>query len=381
MKILKIIVVLIFFLVAVNAEAGTKRYVSPDEIQSKIIALINHIVTLFPEKITEIDPNLDRIALYHIKGDPRYFNANLQQLLEGKILTVFEDLGTPKIVVLPRLNGLKIKSTDSTFSVMNRVPSMSELWAMGKKLRVQAFLEGECSYIHNHGLTLNLRLIKTGSGEVLWSDTFSVFEKELEPVKESNPLYFGVSLGMESYSIDIAETGISNTMISNNFNGRLIYNTLDMSLFQYLPTQRHFRYEIRFGVGFLGNGVKLTDANFSDDTFYGTKEMQPKTPKPVSTRLQTFFYIGMIERKERAKGDWLSVYLTAARHFTKNAPDFNSCGLGLRSDVSRNFSISAGFSIVSAAKFNSVPLNDQEDVINLDVSGIQYHLFLIQYIF
>lgn len=363
------------------AFAGDKDTQAPVTLQGKILAMVNHIAKNMPDKLRDIDPTLNRIALYRIAVDPRVFNPNLHQILEGKILQVFNDLGTPKIVVLPKLNGLKIQSTDSTFSVQNTVPSMAEMWQTGKRLGVQAFLEGECSYFPNQGLVLNLRLVKTGVSEVLWSKEFSVFEKELDPVKEENPMSFGLSLGMEAYFVNIAENEFSNSVVARQFNGMLTYHTLDFGMFQYFSGQSRFRYEVRLGLAFVANEVKLDGTTFSENTFYGNANVTGGVPLPVSVRFNTLFYMGVIEKQEKFHGDWLAAYLSIARHFTQKTPDFNCFGFGLRSDFSRNFSISAGVSFVMSPEFQSVPLAGQSDLLSLDFSGIQYHLCMIQYVF
>lgn len=376
-----VIITMCLLLLSSFTYAADREATLPVTLQGKILAMVNHMAEGMPDKLRDIDPALNRIALYRIKVDPRVFNPNLHQILEGKILRVFNELGTPKIVVLPKLNGLKIQSTDSTFSVQNTVPSMAELWKTGKRLGVQAFLEGEASYFPNQGLVLNLRLVKTGVSEVLWSKEFSVFEKELEPVKETNPMSFGLTLGMETYFVNIVENDFSKEFVARKFNGQLTYHTIDFGMFQYFSGRSRFRYEVRLGLAFVANEVKLNNTSFSENTFYGNAKIEKGIPLPVSVRFNTLFYMGVVEKQEKFNGDWLAAYLSIARHFTQKSPDFNCFGVGLRSDFSRNFSISAGISFVMSSEFDSVPLAGQSDVLKMDFSGIQYHLCMIQYVF
>ncbi|MBD3289400.1 hypothetical protein GF337_11410 [candidate division KSB1 bacterium] len=172
-----------------------------------------------------------------------------------------------------------------------------------------------------------------------------------------------------------------NDIFKEDFTGALTYHTLDLGIMQYLESMRHFRYEVRMGVAFLEKGIQLNLDKFEDNTFYANRKISSGFPMPISFRFQTLFYMGLVEKANMEYADWVSLYVSFARHFAEKTPDFNCIGIGLRGDVSDSFSISAGISFVLASEFDSIPLKSSDDHLKLNFDGLQYHLLLIQYAF
>ncbi len=368
--------ILISICIVVNAAFCT----NPDKKtidEAHIVVFLNRLFSDISEDIFEIEGKANRIAIYNIKMDRSAFSLQLSNYIEGRLHQIFQEAAGITLVNLPRLNGIKISSSDTSFQIVNTVPSLTELWKIGRNLNVEAFLEGECSYIPQLGVALNLRISKTGSASILWAKTYTVYAEDVIPEKYPPPTTFFLNLGLETFHLNYDK----NDIIKQNFNGMLTYHTLDFGIMQYIESQRHFRYEVRLGIAFLNNGIPLNSDQFKENTFYGEVTRRNRFPAPVSFRFQTLLYTGLIAKETAEYSDWLSLYISFIRNFAEKTPDFNCVGVGLRSDISENFSLSTGLSFVLANEFNSIPLKNSDQLLKLNLNGLQYHLMLIQYAF
>lgn len=345
--------------------------------EAQIIVFLDRLFSDISEDIFLIEEKVDRIAIYNIKMDRSAFSLQLSNYIEGRLHQIFQEAEGITLVNLPRLSGIKISSSDTSFQILNTVPSHKELWKIGRELKVQAFLEGECSYIPDLGIALNLRLSKTGSGSILWAKTYTVYAKDVMPKNSLPSTSFILNFGLETFNLNYDESEI----IKNNFNGILTHHTLDFGIMQYIESRRHLRYEVRFGFAFLAKGIPLNSDQFKENTFYGGVKNLKGLPAPVSFRFHTLFYMGLVTKERTEYSDWLSLYFSFVRNFTEKTPDFSSIGIGFRSDISENFSVSTGLSFVLASEFDSIPLENSEQRLKLNLNGLQYHLILIQYAF
>ena len=152
-----------------------------EDANGNILNLMNEIFAQVSEDISEIDPDLDRIAVYRIETESSNISAPLREHFESRLVEILRTLGKPAVVALPDLNTLKISSTDSSFSIVNSMPAPDELWRVARKLRVDAYLEGNLVYVPNKALFLDLRLNRTGTNEVLWAKSYTAYEKDMKP--------------------------------------------------------------------------------------------------------------------------------------------------------------------------------------------------------
>ena len=88
-----------------------------------------------------------------------------------------------------------------------------------------------------------------------------------------------------------------------------------------------------------------------------------------------------MQNKNNAAWDWLSVYMSLTRYFAEDLPDLTGLGIGIRSDLSSRFSISAGFSMIIGGEFDSKPLQSTGQTVRLKVDGLQYEIMLLQFSF
>ncbi len=341
----------------------------------KVINLMEDIFSQIPEDLAEINPDLKRIAVYNLAVEGAYIPAPLKDHFESRLEGIFKSLETPVMVSLPDMNTLKISSSDSTFSIMNALPSPDELWRVGKRLRIDAFLEGNLTYVAGKALFLDLRLNKTGTNDMLWIRSYTAYENSFKP-PILNPLKRSLNAGVEVFSV--AADAITDSLISTSFNDRLVQYAVYFGVYQYLEPQSRFRYEFRAGVSFLSEGVKLNNTRFEDNTFYA-KEGGAGSFLPVSFNFRVLLNSTLLKNKKSVSSDWLSFYLTVTRYFTTKMPDVTGIGFGLRSDLSSRFSISAGVSTIFGSEFNSSRVRSTNTPIRMKVSGSHFELFLLQF--
>ena len=346
------------------------------DFHEKILNLMEDIFDQIPADLPEIDPALKRISVYRLQTDDGIISPPLRQHFESRLVQLFGILGQPAVVALPELNTLKISSTDSTFRILNALPSPDELWKVGRRLRIDAFLEGQLTYVPQKALYLDLRLNRTGTNEVLWSKSYAAYEKTFK-VAAVNPLRKSFMAGLEVFPIHL--DAIDNALVGQDFKKRLTQYSVYFGLYQFIAPGSRLRYEVRAGLSFLSEGANLTNANFSGDSFYSLSPGTSTISQPISYNFRAMLYTSLLQNKNNRSGDWLSVYASLTRYFAYKIPDLTGIGIGFRSDLSSRFSISAGFSLILAPEFTSQSIQPVGGSARVDLSGLQYEVFLLQF--
>ena len=370
-----------FFLILLIGFAGFISNSSAQTLEDaneNILKLMNEIFAQVPEDIPEIDPDLGRIAVYRIETAGSNISAPLRKHFESRLVEILRTLGKPAVVALPDLNTLKISSTDSSFSIINSLPAPDELWRVARKLRVDAYLEGNLAYVPNKALFLDLRLNRTGTNEVLWAKSYSAYEKDMKP-PSLNPLNKSINAGLEIFQLEVDSA--ADSLLSPDFNNKLVQYSVYFGIYQYTTPGSRLRFELRLGASFLSEGVSLTGTSFSKNSFYSVKPGTKMPHPPVSYNFRSMLYSTLIQNKNSQLRDWLSVYFAVTRYFTTKMPDLTGLGVGLRTDLSSHFSFSTGFSMILGSEFSSVDVESTNQSVRMKVNGVQYELFLLQYTF
>lgn len=371
-------IILTIILLAVSGLFRTAVSQDQTSMNERILTLMESIFSQIPADLAEIDPSLNRIAIYRIHTQDAAIPPPLKDHFEARLVQIFLSLGTPALVSLPEMNTLKISSTDTSFSIINSLPSPDELWRVGRRLRVDAFLEGTLTYVHKKALFLDLRLNRTGTNEVLWAKSYAAYEKTMK-MPDINPLKISVNGGLEVFQISY-DAG-ADSLVNSDFNDNLVYYTVYLGLYQYISPNSRLRYEFRAGMSFLSEGMQLASTNFTDNTFYSLTPGTSALSNPVSYNFRAMFYSSLLQNKNNAAGDWLSVYMSLTRYFAEDLPDLTGLGIGIRSDLSSRFSISAGFSMIIGGEFDSKPVQSTGQTVRLKVDGLQYEIMLLQFSF
>ncbi len=343
-----------------------------------ILNLMEDIFAKIPKDLVEIDPGLNRIAVYRIDVDDALLTPPLRTHFESRLVEVFGILGQPAMVSLPEMNTLRITGTDSSFSVMNSLPTPDEIWRVGRRLRVDAFLEGNLTFVKDKALFLDLRLNRTGTNEILWVKSYAAYVKGMK-VKPTNPLRKSVNAGLEVFTIHV-NTGLD-TLLHPDFANRLVQYSVYFGIYQFMTATSRLRYELRGGMSFLSEGVRLSNTSFPNATFYSRKGGNGSMTKPISFNFKMLLYATIFPSRKNNSGDWLAIYASLTRYFTTSMPDLTGLGVGFRADLSPNFSLSAGFSMMIGPEFDSQPLSLTGQTFRTRVDGLHYEVMMLQYSF
>ena len=341
-----------------------------------ILNLMEEIFTQIPKDLTEINPDLNRIAIYRINVDEAIVSPPLRSHFQSRLLEIFRALDRPAMVSLPELTTLKISSSDSSFAIRNALPSPDELWRVGRRLRVDGFIEGNLTHVRGKAMYLDLRLNRTGTNEVLWAKSYSAYEKAFK-APDVNPMRRSFHAGLEVFTIEFDAP--ADTMLHQDFHNRLIQYSAYFGIYQYLSASSRVRYELRVGLSFLSDGVRLNSTEFSKNAFYSMHNLGEFLP--VSYNFRALLHTTMIQDKENRYGDWLAFYLAVTRYFTLNTPDLTGIGVGLRSDLSSRFSVSTGMSMILGPEFDSQVVESTGERMRAQINGVHFDIMLLQFSF
>lgn len=124
------------------------------------------------EAVSELPPTVERVAIHQFNVDRKYFDKGMARFFKTQIEDVFRKDGRRELISAPELKTTRIISTDTSFSMSNAIPDAEALWVIGRKLRIDAFIQGAITRSAAGDLLLSVKLIKQATAEILWSGTF-----------------------------------------------------------------------------------------------------------------------------------------------------------------------------------------------------------------
>ena len=139
---------------------------------SSDVGRIADLVDQVRKSVGELPPDIRRLAVYQIKTEPREIRVGITRYIPSQVEDVFAREAHRSVVNSPELRTMRIKSTDTSFSISNSVPTLEDLAQLALKLDVDAFVEGACTRTTDDDLLLTLRLFRSRTGEVVWSGNF-----------------------------------------------------------------------------------------------------------------------------------------------------------------------------------------------------------------
>ena len=118
-NILKYILFSVVILVNAAVSSETKKQIMDE---AHIVSFLNQLFKDISEDIFLIEEKVDRIAIYNIKMDRSAFSLQLSNYIEGRLHQIFQEADGINLVNLPKLNGIKISSSDTSFQILNTIP-------------------------------------------------------------------------------------------------------------------------------------------------------------------------------------------------------------------------------------------------------------------
>ena len=334
------------------------------------IAQIREIMARMAKTLGSIPPDIDRIALYQIKTDPREFSAGMSRFIQAQVEQTLREQGRKTVVTSPELKTYRVVATDSSFRFSNSVPSMEELWRLGEKLRVDAFLEGSCTKSGDNDVLMNLKLFRHKTGEILWSGSFVAGPNEKQP--DIFELDWSLSANMRPFPIKrgvfLVENPLDSTALGLDTLSTLTLSTygFEAILSEAINPEKWLLFSVSVGYSFSS----LAGVPDSLD---------------MALNIQTMKFgievLGVFFRKANPDlGYWLGTY-AGYQEFIPflNKGHLTALTLGYRSRLSRHFSLGGGLLFLPFGRKLAGTGDESERLITFD--PVAYEINFLHYTF
>lgn len=299
----------------------------------------------------DIPPDIERLAVFHIRVDRQEYSTGMSRFFQGKIEETFAKYGRRQIVAAPELRTTRVVSTDTSFTLSNTLPSQEELWRIGEKLRLDAFIEGSITRSDVGDVMLNLKVFRHKTAEVVWSGSF--VSGPNQPKIEFPLMEYGLRLTLGYWPVNRFRSA----------NDTLSGSDLKLSLYQYAA---------EFTVGEAANSIRRLYLSAA----FGASMLVPVPEDPrdsVVGNLDTYYsliagadllYV-FIPKANMDDGYWLGAYLGARTYLPQKLMALRH---GYVSRITRHFAISLGVQFL--------PLLDQLISTKSLLSSSEYELQL-----
>jgi hypothetical protein len=337
------------------------------------IAQAREIMGRLGKAMGNIPPDVERIAVYQIKTDPREFSAGMARYIQAQVEETFRKEARKTMITSPELRTYRVVSTDSSFKFTNSVPSMEELWRLGEKLRVDAFLEGSCTKSEDNDVILNLKLFRHKTGEVLWSGSFVAGPNDKQPAIFD--LEWSVSANIRPFPIksgsfvvaDPADTsgqaGVLDTLTDLSMNA---YG-MEVSVSEAVTADRRIVFTVSAGYAF--------------GAISGFDDSLDLTPTPIQIMKFGIEVLGIFFRKPNPDlGYWLGTYAGFQQFIPfQNKGYLSALTVGYKSRVSRHFTLGGGILFMPSGGL-LVGVGEDSDR-KIKFQPVAYELIFLHYTF
>ena len=195
------------------------------------------------EAVAELPPTVERIAIHQFKVDSKHFDKGMGRFFKAQIEEVFRRNGRRDIVSAPELKTTRIIATDTSFQMSNAIPDAEALWVIGRKLRVDAFVQGAITRSTDGDMLLSIKLIKQGSAEIMWSGNFVAGPNKLASRSPSFKYAVVAAFGY----MPVAKYTTKDTVITKGID---IYNySIDFTASEYITDNKRLLLNLTMGLG------------------------------------------------------------------------------------------------------------------------------------
>jgi hypothetical protein len=319
---------------------------------------IQRLMSELQNSLGEIPSRIRRVAMYQVRMSSEDFSPQVMIYIQSMIETAFYNAKEVSIISPPELKTVKVVSTDTTFTISNTIPSIEELWELGDKLGVDAFLEGSCGKSRDGDIVLNLKLVQHRTGDIVWSKHFIMGPNRTKPdLHRSN---WKLAAPMRFFPI-AANKGAS------NLEGPLFVQlALELSVSEAFLKNKRLWFSLHGGGGYM---FLRTDSN-------------NQVPSSNLLTLQVgASALGIIFPKANVdEGHWLGTYFSTT-YYIPFLFDGSQLALahGYSMQLSRHFGIRAGMVFLPGPTLLRSTTGSQGTIFELD--KIAYELDILNYSF
>jgi len=285
---------------------------------------VDDLVRQVSQSLSNLPGDLRRLAFYQLKADRAEISPSFVRHIQARLEATFRDPGDRTLVSAPELKTLRIVSTDTSLSIANTEASVEDLWKLGDKLRVDAFVDGTLARDAEGNILLSLRLFRSRDGEVVWTGNWVA-----GPGKPSGLLAdmkFGVQIPLRLFPIDkYRADGIAYT------GGKMV---TDIGL-------EGFAIE---NISQDGRFFLTLSAGYSHHTLIGLPDSVEWSPSMHMLRGGAEIEAMILRKDDPRDGYWIGTYFGVSEALPMMYRDhLTILSAGYRSQITRHLALSGGF--------------------------------------
>lgn len=332
---------------------------------------IAEIMNRMAKSMGDIPPDVERIAIYQIRVEPKQFDVGTARYIQGQVEETFRKEGRRTVVSAPELRTFRVQATDSTFRFTNSMLSLDELWKLGEKLHVDAFIEGSMSKSSDGDVILNLKLFRHKTGDIVWSGNFVAGPNEKKP--EILNLDYSVSADLRIFPI--AKAYVPNGTVT----------PAGLPLFDTVTDLRMTQYALEATVSEAVTSDKWLVFSVTGGYGIATSSGGPDS-LDINLNLQTLKFgiemLGVFFRKPNPDlGYWLGTYVGYQEYIPFLwRGHLSAISVGYRSRVSRHFTLGGGAMFLILNRDMKDLFGDFKDAF-LQYDPVAYELCFLHYTF
>lgn len=335
----------------------TMSILSAEKVDRTGLEQLTTVLQELKDSTMEIPPAIERVAVYRIRINPTYFDPGMARYIREEIENTFRKSSRIDVVTAPELKTIRVAITDTSFSFKNTIPTLDELWALGKKLRVDAFIDGSVTMTDHNDLLVTLKLVKNTTGEIVWSQSFVAGPNQKKIYK--NPLRFQLATLVHILPLEKKGT---------------LYNKDTPSEYEVLAPETHMYL--------YGLGLQLRQALMEDSRVFfqinldgtlGTFSTEKGSSLASALNFGGDFGVGTIPKKRARKDYILDIIL--GLHGEKYFPyqgAILSFVQGYDFNITDNFSINFA---IRLAPFNKTVFDTNDNFITTQLVGYNFGIY------
>lgn len=288
---------------------------------------IDDLVRQVSRSLENLPGDAPRLAFYQIRVDRSEISPSFARHLQARLEAAFRDPGGRTLVSAPELKTLRIVSTDSTFSVANTEASAEELWKLGERLRVDAFVDGALARDADGNLLLSLRIFRSRNGEVVWNGNWIAGPGR--PSGLLRDLRFGLQIPLRLFPVSAFYDG------TQWYSGAILSTDIGLEGFVAEDVTQDGRFSLSLSCGYT---------HYSMVNLPNSVE---RNPGVSLIRGGAEFEARILPKADPRDGYWLGTYLGASEAIPVPYRDhLTILSAGYRSQITRHLSISAGILVL-----------------------------------
>jgi len=321
---------------------------------------IDDLVRQVSRSLDNLPGDLPRLAFYQIRSDRSEVAPTFVRHLQARLEAVFRDPGGRTLVSAPELKTLRVSVTDTSFSVANTEASAEDLWKLGDRLRVDAFVDGTLARDADGNLLLSLRLFRSRNGEVVWNGSWVA-----GPGKPSGLLHdlkFGLQIPLRLFPVAKYTIGTSSHL------GTMLVTDIGLEGFVSEDVSADGRFSMNLSCG------------YTHHTLVGLPDTASWNPGVHLIRGGAELEARILRKADPRDGYWIGTYVGASEAIPVMYRDhITMLTAGYRSQITRHLSLSGGI-ILLPLTTELVGMYANDDAI-LQLDRISYEAVFLRFTF